>query len=386
MRMPTLALTLACGLSLACPIYGQEAAAAALPASDVQQARRPLVQLAILLDTSGSMNGLIDQAKIQLWSIVNEFATARREGSRPELQVALYEYGKSTIPASEGYLRMILPLTTDLDAVSEQLFALQTNGGEEYCGRVIKAAAEGLAWSDVPSDVRIMVIAGNEPFTQGDVDFREAIPAAVRMGIVINTIHCGDEQTGIATGWKDGAILGEGAYSVIDQNRAVAHIAAPQDEEIARLGVELNTTYIAFGEAGVQGYARQRMQDANAQGAAPAAEVQRAVSKASTLYQNASWDLVDAVNQKQVKLEEIKPEDLPEAMRAMTPEQRAQHVGAMAQRRQALQVRIQALDAERQSFVTARRRELGEDNTLGAALLAPMKKQAEAKGFVFENN
>jgi len=379
--MRTITLTLACGLALACPTLAQYVPA---PTAEVHPAPKPLVQLAILLDTSGSMDGLIEQAKVQLWSIVNEFATARRDGERPELQVALYEYGKSTISASEGYLRMILPLTTDLDAVSEQLFALQTDGGEEYCGRVVKAATEGLAWSDVPADVRIMVIAGNEPFTQGDVDFRESIPAAVRKGIVINTIHCGDEQTGIATGWKDGATLGEGTYSVIDQNQAVAHIAAPQDEEIARLGIELNTTYIAFGAAGMQGFARQQRQDANAMAAAPAAEVQRAVSKASSLYNNASWDLVDAVNLKHVKLEEIKSEDLPEELRAMTPEERARHIAAMAAKRQDLQAKIQQLDAQRQAFVAAKRKEMGEDNTLGAALLVPMRSQAESKGFVFE--
>ena len=69
------------------------------------------------------MDGLIDQAKTQLWTIVNQFATAHRQGKIPVLQVALYEYGKSSIPADENYLRMIVPLTTDLDKVSQELFA-----------------------------------------------------------------------------------------------------------------------------------------------------------------------------------------------------------------------------------------------------------------------
>ena len=105
----------------------------------------PLIQIAILLDTSSSMSGLIDQAKTQLWSIVNEFVTTRRDGRIPELQVGLYEYGKSSIPAKEGYIRMILPLTTNLDKVSEELFVLKTNGGDEYCGQVIQSAAQGLS-------------------------------------------------------------------------------------------------------------------------------------------------------------------------------------------------------------------------------------------------
>src|SRR5213594_1781981 len=100
----------------------------------------PLVQIAILLDTSGSMQGLIEQAKGQLWKIVNEFINAKQNGKRPELEVALYEYGKQTLSPATGWIRQIVPLTNDLDKISEELFKLTTNGGEEYCGWVIKDA------------------------------------------------------------------------------------------------------------------------------------------------------------------------------------------------------------------------------------------------------
>ncbi len=82
-----------------------------------------LIQMAILLDTSNSMDGLIDQAKSQLWRIVNELSQARKNGQSPRLEVALYEYGKSSLPEGEGYLRMIVPFTTELDRISEELFA-----------------------------------------------------------------------------------------------------------------------------------------------------------------------------------------------------------------------------------------------------------------------
>src|SRR5262245_15502901 len=91
------------------------------------------IQVAILLDTSGSMDGLIDQAKSQLWRIVNELAAARRQGAAARVEIALYEYGKQTVSAEDGFVRRILPFTDDLDRVSEALFALRTNGGEEYC-------------------------------------------------------------------------------------------------------------------------------------------------------------------------------------------------------------------------------------------------------------
>ena len=95
------------------------------------------IQLALLLDTSGSMDGLIDQAKSQLWKIVNELATSKKDGQQIDLNVALYEYGKQSIPADEGYLRNIVPFTQDLDKISDELFKLKTNGGDEYCGKVI---------------------------------------------------------------------------------------------------------------------------------------------------------------------------------------------------------------------------------------------------------
>jgi hypothetical protein len=384
--MNALALPLVIVCGLASPVFSQERGAPA-PGAATQEAasRRPLVQLAILLDTSGSMDGLIEQAKSQLWSVVNQFATAKHSGRRPELQVALYEYGKQSIPASEGYLRMILPLSTDLDAVSEQLFALRTNGGEEYCGRAIKAAAESLAWGAEAADLRLIVIAGNEPFTQGDVDYQGAVHAAVKKGIIVNTIHCGPREVGIQTQWEDGAKLGEGTYSFIDQGAAVVHIPSPQDEEITRLGSELNTTYLAYGDEGVRLQARQEAQDRNAMGAAPAAPVQRAVSKSGDMYRNASWDLVDAVREKQVKLEALKDEQLPEAMRKMSQEERAKYVQEMGARRGEVQKKIQTLEAERQKFVAVKMREQsGQDTTLGAALLTSLRAQAEKKGYAFE--
>ena len=135
-------------------------------------AAKPKVQLAILLDTSGSMDGLIDQARTQLWTIVNEFAFMKRAGQEPELEVALYEYGNSSIAADEGYIRQVLAFTMDLDKVSEELFKLTTNGGSEFCGHAIKSAVEGLKWSEVADDYKAIFIAGNEPFTQGGVEYK----------------------------------------------------------------------------------------------------------------------------------------------------------------------------------------------------------------------
>ena len=324
--------------------------------SKPKEAKKPLVQIAILLDTSGSMQGLIEQAKSQLWRIVNEFAKAKQDGISPEVQVALYEYGKSSLSASSGWGRQIQPLSTDLDKISEELFALRTNGGEEYCGWVIRDAVNGLAW-DPSSDVyKAIFIAGNEPFTQGPVNYSESCKAAITKGIIVNTIHCGNEATGINTKWKDGALLADGNYLVIDQNRAVVSIEAPQDKEIEQLGVQLNRTYIAYGVAGRAGEVRQRAQDANVLSLAPAsgAAVQRSVAKASANYQNASWDLVDAAKDKDFKLAELKTEELPAEMQKMDAEERKTYVEENAKERTELQTKINQLNQEREKYVASR--------------------------------
>jgi len=347
------------------------------------QQEAPRIQIAILLDTSGSMEGLIEQAKTQLWKVVNEFATAERDGARPELEVALYEYGKSSLPAEEGYLRMILPLTTDLDAVSQELFVLTTNGGDEYCGWVIRDAVRDLNWSSSNKDLKAIFIAGNEPFTQGGIDFRESCRSSIGKGIVVNTIHCGSFDEGRTGSWEEGALLADGRYLYIDQNQALVHIDAPQDADIARLGAELNTTYIPYGSAGLASAERQEVQDANAMGAAPAAAAERAVFKASAHYKNSGWDLVDAVEGGDIELKELEEEALPEEMRQMTLEEQTLFVQENATKRVELQEQINQLNAERELYVAEKMKELSEKgtNTWDEAMIEAIREQAEAREF-----
>jgi hypothetical protein len=375
-----IAATLAVAVSLtAAPLPLPAAEAPAAPA------RKPLVQIAILLDCSGSMDGLIDQARTQLWRIVNEFSAARRGGQMPRLEVALYEYGKSEIPAAEHYLRMVLPLSTDLDKVSEELFKLKTNGGEEYCGWVIKSAVEGLKWSAEKDDLKLIFVCGNEPFTQGDLDYKIAVKAAVDKGIIVNTIFCGNPEEGVATNWKDGADKGGGKYLAINQDKRPVAVAAPQDKEIAALGEKLNATYIPVGSAGREGQARQQAQDANAAAANGQVLAQRNAAKSSANY-HCAWDLCDSLREGKIKIEDVKEEDLPENLRKMSKDERKAFVEAKMKERTEVQEKIRKLNAERDAFVAAELRKLaasGED-TLDAAVIKAVREEAAAKGFKFE--
>ena len=355
------------------------------PSGLALRAEKPLVQMAILLDTSGSMSGLIDQARVELWAIVNEFIFAKRNGLEPELQVALYEYGKSSLAKKDGYIRQIVPFTTDLDKVSEELFALKTNGGDEYCGWVIKEATQALEWSDSPDNLKVIFIAGNEPFTQGPVDYRQVCRATISKGIVVNTIHCGSDADGVTGKWKDGAVLADGQYMNINHNRKTIHIEAPQDKEIAELSVKLNDTYIAFGRAGQMARQRQSAQDRNAASASREAAVQRAVAKSSFNYRNESWDLVDAIKGNKMKLEDVKDEDLSEELRRMNAKEREAYVDAKAKERAHIQQEIQQLNEQREKYIAAEvKKRQGKADTLGSAITKAVREQAVSKNFTFQ--
>lgn len=341
------------------------------------------IQLAILLDTSGSMDGLIDQAKSQLWKIVNELATTKKNGKNVELFVALYEYGKDAIPAQEGHLRNIVPFTQDLDKISDELFKLKTNGGQEYCGKVILDAVNNLQWNKSNDILKVIFIAGNEPFTQGDIDYKDACRKAVSKGIIINTIFCGNYQQGIQTMWKDGADLADGKYMNIDHNAELVHIDAPQDVEIIKLGQELNKTYIAFGTAGREKKQLQAEQDANSMSLSPSVMVERSVTKSGAQYKNSGWDLVDASKDGSVKIEELKNEELPDEMKTMSVNERKAYLDKMSNEREMIQNRINKLNDERRKYIAQKMLENKNDNTLDAVMIKTIREQAQKKNYKF---
>ena len=208
------------------------------------------IQVALLLDTSSSMDGLIEQAKSRLWNIVNTITTLRYEGKTPKIEIALYEYGNSGLTEETNYIRQITTLTTDLDLISEQLFSLSTNGGDEYCGAVIHNATKKMDWGNDASDMKLIYIAGNEEFDQGGVDFKDAIKEAREEGIYVNTIFCGDQEEGIDSFWKQGADAGLGKFFTIDADEEIVYIETPYDAAVAAYNNQINDTYILFGVLG----------------------------------------------------------------------------------------------------------------------------------------
>ena len=351
------------------------------PAIEAKIAAEPKIQIAILLDTSGSMDGLINQTREQLWRIVNTFATAKKEGKRPRLELALYQYGNDSIPAAQHHVQRLVPLTTDLDKVSEALFKLTTNGGNEYCGAAISHALGELEWSANPKDLKLVYIAGNEPFTQGPIAFRESVKSAINRGIVVNTIHAGTQEQGISDGWAEAAKLADGNFLFIDSNRAVARVDAPQDAKIAQLNESLNKTYIAYGGKGKEAAARQAAQDKNAGGLSASSMSTRISAKASPMYRNGDWDIVDA--KKEGK--KVSAEELPAELRNLDEKQRDAVISKKADERAELQQQIGKLAAERETFVQGELKKRAKDSTksLDDALIESAKSQGLKADYAF---
>lgn len=344
---------------------------------------RPAVDVAILLDTSNSMDGLISQAKSQLWKIVQEFAEAEKSGQTPQLRVSVFEYGNSNLPATEGFIRQVCQLTDDLDKVSESLFSLSTDGGDEYCGTVINEALKRLDWSSHDNSYKAIFIAGNEPFTQGEVNYKKSCQLAIEKGVVINTIHCGNYQAGVQGKWKHGAELAEGKYLNIDQDRTVVRIKAPQDEIIIKLNSELNKTYLWYGaKSDREGWSsNQILQDSNS--LKSGGIVTRSLAKSSKVYGNRGRDLVDTWEADKNILESTKDSSLPEAMQRMTADERKAHIEKMASRRAEIKKQMAEATKERAKYIAGQQKSKSESgqSTLGDAVSGTVREQLQRSGF-----
>lgn len=343
------------------------------------------IMLALLLDTSNSMDGLIDQAKSQLWKIVNELAAAKcKDGSRPTIKIALYEYGNDGLSSEEGYIRQVCGLTDDLDLISEKLFALSTNGGNEFCGHVIRTSLNQLAWSSSDADLKMIFIAGNEPFTQGSISYRTACSVAKEKGVVVNTIFCGDFDEGLRTSWKNGADITGGTYMSIEQNRKTVYIPTPYDKQLDACNERLNKTYIYYGASGESKKAAQATQDKNAESYGAANKAERTISKGSHAYKNSTWDLVDALEEDESVVSSTPAAQLPEEMRSMSPAQRKDYVDQKAGERKRIQTEIQELNKKRQAYIASHTPQEQVDKMLDGAMIKAIREKAKTKDLVWE--
>jgi hypothetical protein len=388
----TLALT--AGLVVA-PVWGQdkpaEKPAPPVPAAPPAPAEGKAIDLVLCLDVSGSMNGLIDSAKLRLWDIVNELARLK---PTPNLRVALYSYGATAYPADKGWVRKECDLTDDLDEVYKVLNSLRTGGGDELVARVTKTALDEQKWSADKGALKFIFVAGNEAVDQDKAVVLDDVAAnAKKAGVIVNTIYCKYGRDDEIAGWAAFAEKCGGKHMNIDQNRAAKQVVVKTeyDDQILKLGEQLNKTYVAYGKDGKEKAANQYAQDANAAKAAPpgaagapAAALARAESKANALYRNSTWDLVDRMKDKDFDLKKIKEEDLCDELKKLKPEERLAYLKKKAEERAELQKKINDLSAKRAKKIAdeqAKTPRTDADKALDEALKTVIRDQAKAKGF-----
>ncbi|MDH6308153.1 hypothetical protein M2451_001222 [Dysgonomonas sp. PFB1-18] len=345
------------------------------------------IQVAILLDTSSSMDGLIEQTKARLWNIVNTLTTLKFNGKTPRIEIAIYEYGNNNIPSSADYIRQVTPLTSDLDLISEKLFALTTYGGDEYCGTVIDRAVRRLDWGNSRSDMKLIYIAGNEPFTQGNISYKTAIANALEKGVYVHTIHCGRQSEGIEGKWRDGAVRGKGKFFNIDHNVRIRHYDTPYDDRIGLCNERLNATYIGYGSMGYARKDNQARQDRNAKGISNANMAERAVSKLSAVYDNSSWDLVDRVKNDKNAWAEIEQSELPKELQNKSKEDLQKLISEKEAERTAIQKEINELAKKRQQYIDEQKKKEGDatGDDLGKAINESILALAQEKGYTIGN-
>lgn len=343
------------------------------------------VQIALLLDTSSSMDGLINQARSHLWNMVDQVGRMTRvvdgKARGVKIELALYEYGNDTLSEKVGYIRQVLPFTTDLDKVSETLHGLFTNGGSEYVGQAIQTAVTSLQWSSDPTAMRFVFVAGNEQFDQGPVTAATAMQAAAHKDIHVQLIYCGaDDPT-----WAAAAKLAKSDLMTIDQNYVAQHIASPQDDDILRLGNELNATYMAYGDEGAASLTRQVQADTSSAQLSRKVALERAQLKSTNNYRNYNWDVVDAVDNNGRFLEEAADDKLPSELRGKTLAEKQKIVAGNAAKRAELKAKIARLEAERNTFLAAERaKQRGPAaQSLETELMKTTKKVAAEKGYKF---
>lgn len=345
---------------------------------------RTKIQVALLLDTSNSMDGLIEQAKSRLWNIVNTLTTLKYAGKTPDIEIALYEYGNDGLSQQANYIRQVTPLSTDLDLISEKLFSLRTNGGNEYCGAVIQDATKQLKWGKDNNNMKLIYIAGNEAFNQGGINYKEAISDALKNDIYVNTIFCGNSTEGINTFWKDGADYGKGKYFNIDSNQTVRYIATPYDDAISRCNIKINTTYIGYGSKGSEKKMNQETQDKNARAVSSANYAERAVSKSKAVYKNESWDLVDKVKDDATAISKIRKEELPVELQNKSTAELKTIVAEKTKEREIIQKEIGELAKKRQQYIDSESKKTKSQDDLGNAIKTSIISFAKVKGYTVE--
>ncbi len=351
-----------------------------------QQQRR--IEVVFALDTTGSMGGLIQGAKENIWSIASTLGGAQ---GGAEVRMGLVAYRDR----GDTYVTKVTDLTTDLDSMYSTLMDFQAQGGgdePESVDQALSDAVNRVSWSNDPDTYRVIFLVGDAPahsdfWTQANA--ARSFQLAKDKGIVINTIQCG-EADNTRYQWEKIAQIGQGKYLQVEQSGSAVALSTPFDEQLATLSRELDDTRIFFGDVNAQAAAKKKSQATDKLNAlaSVASRAKRGlfnVSPAGSSNFAGDNELVHEIEAGRVELEKIPERDLPPVLQAMAPAAREDFVAKQSTRRTEIQQRILGLKEQRHRYVAQTLADADDvKSSLDYQIFEAVSEQAAEKGLKYE--
>jgi len=394
MKSKMIALALVGFTAAAVGLYPQlQEAASATPAAVKPVTHDPLanagprVEVAFVLDTTGSMGGLIEAAKEKIWSIASTMASAQ---PAPEIRMGLVAYRDR----GDAYVTRVVDLSSDLDSVYATLMDFQAQGGGDGPESVNQALSDGvrkLSWSQDDQTYRVLFLVGDAPphmDYQDDVKWPVTLKEAGSRGIRVNAIQCG-QIPDTTKEWRKIADLGQGSFFQVEQAGNAVAIATPYDERLAKLSATLDETRLYYG--GKEDKEKQaRKLDATDKlhsKASVTAKARRAAfnaSKSGKVNLLGEKELVDDVTSGRVELDAIAAEELPEPMQAMPAAEQKALIAQTGKRREHLKRQMKDLADQRAAYLRKKVEESGgAEGSLDESIFRAVKEQAGEVGLEY---
>lgn len=346
------------------------------------------VEVVFVLDTTGSMGGLIDGAKRKIWYIANEIVKAKQ---KPVVKIGLIAYRDK----GDAYVSKMYPMTDNLDAVYETLMGFQADGGgdgPEHVNQALDDAVHKVQWSDRKDVLKLVFLVGDAPphmDYQDDVKYSSSSQDAVRKNIYINTIQCGSDMETTRV-WQDIAHKSEGRYAAIQQDGGVVAVATPFDEDLRRLADEIDDTNLYYGsEVAQQSNFEKKERTKEAMRAAPAAAAaDRASFKgmSSAPIKAAEEDIVTLSENSNTDdaLKNVRDDQLPKELRGKSKDEQKAIVEKMKQKRQNLQQQINAIQKKREQYINEEnKKRAASGDSFDSEVVESIHKQAAEVGLTY---
>ena len=338
-------------------------------------AKGPRVEVTFVLDTTGSMGGLIEGAKRRIWSIARRIGEGR---PRPDLRIALVGYRDK----GDAYVTRVHDLSGDMDEVYARLSALRAEGGgdcPEHVSAALSDAVHRVSWTQ-NSALRLIFLVGDAPphlDYQDGFDFRKHVREARQLGIGVETIQCG-QNADTERAWREIASLGDGHYAQIDGQGGMPVRVTSADAELARLNAELAATVVAGGSSAEQRVAQGRLEARKAMPAAMATEAAGYFARADRL---AERDLVDmpVAEQKRALAEARANAAAPAPLAGKSEAEAVAYLKDQKAKRERVQARIVDLQEQREAeLAKAPTKDAFDEKVVGA-----LKEKAAARGIQY---